>query len=274
MKSQSTFFISDACIGDIFNFSVSSFDVSKEVTNLLTRIHKGWIRFVEEPASYKKLFVVGRERGWVERSGEKKKDGDHYDVKQFFHFHHDLRKRLDAKGIKYQKYNTLITDLEKLHALCVKVSLEIAERIDQRLLGKGLVTKVKRAMKDHVIRLLYYPDRLLSSLEEENQDGLAKAHFDRCLWTIALFENLPGLRLGLNLEDSHEYQRNKALFFSSAKLDNLTTKNIKMVRHGVVNERRGPRVSVIFFAHIPLSEEITVAYIRKRETELGLRKSG
>lgn len=183
-----------------------------------------------------------------------------------------MRKRLDKKGTKYQKYNSWIKDLEKLHSLCIEISLEIAKRIDQRLPGKDLMTKFKRATKDHVIRLLYYPDRPLSSLEEENQDALAQAHFDRCLWTIALFENLPGLRLGLKLEDTHEYQRNKALFFSSGKLDNLTNKNIKMVRHGVINESRGPRVSFIFFAHIPLPEKIIVSYIRKREIELGLRK--
>lgn len=269
MKWRYSFDIPDSCIGDIFNYSFGIFSINSRATVLLKKIQKQWSKFVTEDKEYKKLYSIPYERGWMERRGEKKAGGNSYDIKEFFHFHRDYKKRLKHKGVDYSRYNSFFDSLEELYKLCWSATLALAHKIDRRLPGKCISQKIRRD-KNHVIRLLYYPEQPLLDSVSEEKVALAKAHFDRDFLTFALLETLPGLCLGLELEEEYRYEEGKVLCFTGGKFDYVTGKNVKMIRHGVKNLKAGARISVIFFSHIPLSRDITQRYIEKREEEMNL----
>lgn len=270
MKTKQ-FELSPNFISEIYNSSVSLLNIEDEMTSILEAISADWLRFVKEPVSLKKLFVVGKERGWVGRNGEPKKEGGQHDIKEFFHFHADFIQRLNQKSGKVgNKYNNLLQNLKKIHELCVDASMEIATQFEKRFLGKNLLSKIKVSTlnHEHVVRLLYYPTQPLRSKEDEKKDGLAQAHFDRDLWTFSLLENLPGLRLGAELENPHTYQRNKVLVFPGTKFDHLTNGVIKVVNHGVINFMSGDRIAIVFFFHSSLAESIVKNHALKRRREM------
>lgn len=266
------FILSPSIISDIYDSGVSTFSIPDEVTDILELISADWLKFVKEPVAFKKLFVVGHERGWVGRNGEAKKDDEgHHDIKEFFHFHADFMKRFNRKSHQAgKKYHSLFQNLATLHKFCLSTSLEIAGQFDRRFIGRNLVSKMRESTSnfEHVVRLLYYPARPLASKDKEKKDGFAEAHFDRDLFTFSLLENLPGLRWGPELEHPHNYQRNKVLVFPGTKFDYLTNGILKVVNHGVINSMTGDRIAIVFFSHYPLDKETVQRYAKKRREDM------
>jgi len=260
-------------VNKVLQDSIATFAVAKQVTRLINAITVAWKKFVQEPVEYKEQFRIGKDRGWWQRTGEERKDGKNKDIKEFFHFHQDLCKRLDSEGVDYSKHNKLFSDLGKLYNISIDASLQIAELLDKRLTGRHIKQHVRRCNTKkkslHTIRLLYYPKRTDLISNKEQQAAIADAHFDRNAWTFSYIETAPGLRLGLHLDQEYEYQKDQVLFFAGAKLENLTCRTIDMVRHCVVAKKPRARIAIVFFGHTVLSETLTQEYIKTREEELG-----
>jgi hypothetical protein len=271
MREEKSYELPENFVTEVSQDNFSYFNTTHRVTNLLDEIIFDWEKFVREDKKYKELFSVGRERGWVLRIPKNKKNGEKYDHKEFFHFHKDFLDRLKLKRINYSKYERMFLNLGKLYKISVEASLEIAEKLDARFHGFSVKKHVKKSngkRSTHVVRLLYYPKPKVSILEEKKA-MLAKGHFDRNAWTFSWIETAPGLKLGLHLNIDCLYEKNKVLFFNGAKLENLI-KALNMQYHGVIDESITSRVSIVFFAHVVLSEKITKEYIDLRKKELGL----
>lgn len=267
---QKDFILPEDFVNRILQDSIATFSIKQKVTRLIKAITADWKKFVLESLDYKKQFCVGRERGWVDRNRQKKRNGEKYDKKQFFHFHRDFRRRLDAKKVDYSKYEDMISNLEKLYTLSLEVSLKAAELLEQRLPGKSIKRQIQKShtRSTHVIRMLFYPKPTVAEFKKEQKTALAQAHFDRNAWTICWIETAPGLHLGLHLDQEHIYQAGQAGFFAGAKLENLTHRTIDMTYHAVLAKKRTSRIAIVAFFHTLLSEVMTKAYIKKRKAEL------
>lgn len=261
MKKEN-FILPAGFISQVYNTGFSTFNISKQITKLLTKTCQGWKQFNQDKLISKVEYKLGKkksEKGWVERRGELKEDGGLYDIKSFFNYNPYFRESWKNNN-SFSKYEDWFNNLDTLHEYCTKASLIIAQGFDQRFLGKRIEAQVRASRRQNILRLLYYPERPLLNHDQEKKDGFAQAHFDRDLWTFSLMETLPGLRIGKNLEISYEYKKNQVLFFAGAKFSYLTNNIIKPVNHGVINSALGPRIAIVFFAHIPLSEKTTTNY--------------
>lgn len=275
MKETKHIVIPPGAMNDIFANSRSLIYLSKYFDRLLARINTTWLELAKDTLEERRKFILDGDNGLIIKTGGKKdgkKDvlknkGDVYDFKLYLHWRYNTRQRLQKKKVNFDKYEKFFRDLDELLQLCVEASLRIAVLMEKRMPGKSIVRQIKNT-KQHVIRLLYYPDRNSFSAGKVAKKFLAQPHGDVNLWTFALLESASGLCLGPKLEYEYTFKKGQAIVFMGGKCDHMTNKNIPLVIHGVKNKWAGERTSIVFFGHNRLGRKFTQIYVRGREKEI------
>lgn len=279
MKQNQHVFIPNQAVSEIFRDSRTIFYLSNYFTRLLFRVNRVWLRLAKQSLEEQMKFMLDSDNGLIIKTGgkkDRKKDvvknkRDVYDFKIYLHWRHNTRQRLKRKNINLDKYERFFLDLDELLKYCVAASVKLGSMIEKRMPGKSFVKQIK-GTKQHVIRLLYYPDRNSFSASKTAKAFLAQPHGDVNLWTFALLESAPGLCLGPKLEYEHIFQKNQALVFMGGKCDHMTNKNVPLVIHAVKNKGAGERTSTVFFGHSRLGRKFTQTYTKKRESEIGKKR--
>lgn len=201
----------------IFREFMAPIFIVNKIQKVLKDIISDWKKFLNESDDFKKQFYFPRDRGWVSMNNNKV---------EFFYFHKDYRTRLDSAGIDYSKYETMITNLEKLYQFSINASLDIAELLDERLPGRGIKAKIKKSnskyISKHVLTLSYYA--------QDKDEYVLSPRYQKSAWTFFLYQNSPGLYLGADVGIRYTKKKNEILLICGDKLERLVPGSIKMMR--------------------------------------------
>ena len=240
----------------IFREFMAPIIIVTQIQKLLKEIISDWKKFLNESDDYKKQFYLSRHRGWVSKNNNKV---------QYFYFHRDYRARLEAAGIDYSKYVTMIMNLEKLYQFSIDASLDIAKLLDKRLAGRGIKDMIKKCnaknTSKHVLALSYY--------EKNKEQFVLSPRYQRSAWTFCLYQNSPGLYLGTDVDIRYEKQKNKILFICGAKFERLVPGSINMVRSAFFCEKQNDHFFIDFSAEFFSAEKFVTDYITEKERQQG-----
>lgn len=205
---------------------------------------------------FKKSFsykVPSYKRGKVGYVLELVEKGDTDNNKEYFHYNKYFEEMF-KKEINNCKHPSIINLLKLARYIYNKTVDKCVETLS--LFESEFPGISKRFFPDNsnplfILRILKYPNLT-------DGDFLAKAHYDRGIFTFALAESGPGLRLGRNDLDLKEvvHSEGKIIFMPSLGADLLTSKDFHPVWHDVLQREehkvseKVSRWAIVFFANI------------------------
>lgn len=161
---------------------------AKGFTDLIKAIEKDFIQLLKEAPEYRSQWEIafkGQEPdlGLLESNSQRGKD------RKFLLHDKDftLEKHLIEKGVPIKKYAQLLSNMRKLQAICLNTSLNFTNRLDVLFPGYEFAKNFHKAKAQNTLRLIAYQPA------EHVDDVIARAHTDRCAFTLHIYQSDPGL---------------------------------------------------------------------------------
>lgn len=172
-----------------------------------------------------------------------KEMGSRYDDKEYIHYNHHATERLRTSDAPPELVE-LLDRLDVVFAAAVAAARPVAEQINTYT-GQPL------ADVDCPLTCL----RIIKYDRGQPGEFLAKGHYDRCTFSLAIAESAPGLRIGTNPEALHEVEHTngQALLFPSLFLEDKTGGEFRASWHDVIQKSEdayrpdASRWSIVFF---------------------------
>lgn len=191
---------------------------------------------------------------------QKLKNKGDLDNKQFFHYNPYLESILpkiletaDKRTIKF------IEVAREFYKKAESIAKPIIKEIDTKFPGTYEILFPENELPRSPIRFLSY-------YKEAQGDFIAKGHYDKSIFTLAIGENKPGLKIGFDEESLKEitHKENQAIFFPSLSSLAISNNKFKPAWHEVI-QKSGDEVNetctrwaiVFFIAPTKIIETIT-----------------
>ncbi len=209
-----------------------------------------WHQFCALPSETKMLFTYPDDQGVWDAGYKNRRKAEGREDKEYMHFHGNYRDLLQKYGLAelVEKDPTLkaMWDLVSgIRTEAGKLITVIATDLDQHI--PGLAKNVADSTDLMTLRFLHYTP------EDDQDDNLAAAHFDRSGFTLHLYENKNGLQhltLAHQWEDS-PIDSNNTVVFAGYQLQAESRGEIKNTWHRVIRKHdtqvQGDRYSLVAF---------------------------
>ncbi|MCX6793296.1 MAG: hypothetical protein NTY12_04700 [Candidatus Falkowbacteria bacterium] len=192
----------------------------------LSRVLIGFDNFLNEPHFYKELWGVDLDD--FDKNIGYKACGRRDEGMETFIEKTGLRRLSKNNGLAYKKYEQWLMDLKSLRESCFQCSLLIAEGLCFSL--EKNFSDIKRSIvaaeKNHVLRLVKYPDLKFNDLIEP--------HEDPGFITLQLHDSFSGFRFGKNFNIEFVSPENKVTAFLGKKAE-LFSEKLFAMPHAIVN---------------------------------------
>jgi isopenicillin N synthase-like dioxygenase len=191
--------------------------------------------------------------GYMKKAQEK---GD-LDSKEYFHYNPYLEELVKNLNLS-QEYLDFLDYGKKIFELSCQVLKKELRVMEEELPGITELLFPKNSIPKHALRFLLYKTAQAGSF-------IAKGHYDKGFFTIAIAESAPGLRLGLDAKSLQdiEHKEKKGLFFPALNLKEMNGE-LKACWHEVLQKesdaigKECSRWALVFFVNPNhIQEEVT-----------------
>lgn len=242
------------------NYAVLPFSISKAE---LDKAAEDFMQFLTLPQEVKDKFhfkLDERNRGSNIGYVNKKQESGDNDNKEYFHYNlyaEDLLEKIpESENITEVK--KFFDSARYIYSEAVETMSKVLKELDKKYPGLHDEFLEKKPHPLFYLRFLKY---------EPAGKGrfLAKAHYDRGAFTLALAESAPGLRVGRNDKNLKEVKRvtNTALFMPGLSSDAYVSDSMTPAWHDVVQtgedilNNTTARWAIVFFADSIIDNDIS-----------------